>query len=83
MDASQGCKLSVALNREASMAQVHLVDDARATAVRMELDGATPIRPLRAVLLQFPAPQATDEWEIPSAPLSLAVRPEAAELGRR
>ena len=64
------------------MAQVHLVDDARATAVRMELEGATPIRPLRAVLLQFPAPQATDEWEIPSAPLSLAVRPEVArELG--
>ena len=60
------------------MAKVHLVIDARALAVSMELNGATPIVPLRAVALQFPAPQAIDEWEIPPAPLSLAVAPHIA-----
>ena len=57
------------------MAKVHLVDDARVFGVNMELEGATPIVPLNAVLLQFPVPQTTDEWEIPRAPLSIAVAP--------
>ena len=60
------------------MAKVHLVNDATAWAVHMEVDSATPIVPLNAVVLQFPAPQAIDEWEIPPAPLSIAVIPEVA-----
>ena len=61
------------------MPKVYMVNDARATALRFELDGATPIVPMQAVLLQFPRPQATDELEIPSASLSLMVAPAYCE----
>ncbi len=60
------------------MPKVYMVNDVRATALRFELDGATPIVPMRAVLLQFARPQATDELEIPSASLSLMVAPDIA-----
>ena len=60
------------------MAKVHLVNGAVTHAVRFEPEGVTPIVPQRAVVLQFPAAQATDEWPIPPAPLSLAVSPETA-----
>ena len=55
------------------MAKVHMVNTAATHAAKIELEGATPIHPLRAVALQFPAPQATDEWGIPSAPLSIGI----------
>ncbi len=60
------------------MAKVHLVNSGAAHAIKFELEGATPIVPMRAVALQFPAPQATDEWPIPPAPLSLGLSPEVA-----
>ena len=60
------------------MAKVYCVSEVAAFAPHIELEGATPIRPLEAVVIQFGAPQATDEWEIPSAPLSIAVLPEQA-----
>ena len=60
------------------MAKVHFFDDAAVLPVNMELDGATPIFPWRAVVLQLPAPQATDELAIPSAPISLALHPDLA-----
>lgn len=60
------------------MPKVHCVNDARVHGVKLEMDGATPIVPLRAVVLQFPAPQTIDEWEIPPAALSVAVHPSTA-----
>ena len=60
------------------MAKVHLVNNATVYAATMGLDGATPIVPLRAVVLQFPKPQAHGDWPIPPAPLSIAVHPEKA-----
>ena len=61
------------------MAKVHFVGEARTFAVKIELAGATPILPLPGVVvLQFPKPQALDELEIPSAPLSLGLHPDAA-----
>ena len=60
------------------MAKVHLVNDARAFPVRLEMEGATSIVPLRAVVLQLPVPQATDELPLPPGSLSLAVHPDVA-----
>ena len=60
------------------MAKVHFVNDATVYAANMELDGAIPIVPLRAVVLQFPKPQALDDWEIPPSPLSIGVHPDVA-----
>ena len=60
------------------MGKVYLISGAQATGVNFELEDATPIVPLRAVLLQFPKPQALDELEIPSAALSIALHPDAA-----
>ena len=60
------------------MAKVHCVEGAVVRPVKIELEGATPIWPLRGVVVQFPAPQATDEWPIHSAPLSFALTPESA-----
>lgn len=60
------------------MAKAHCFDDAAVFPVKIELDGATPIVPMRAVVLQLPAPQTTDEWAIPSAPISLAFHPDLA-----
>ena len=60
------------------MAKVHLVNDATVYYATMGLEGATPIVPLRAVVLQFPRPQALDDWAIPSSPLSIAVPPDVA-----
>ena len=57
---------------------MHMMNNATVHPVRIELEEVTPIRPLRAVALQFPAAEATDEWPIPSAPLSLALAPELA-----
>ncbi len=63
------------------MAKVHLMTNARTFPVSMEIEGgATPIVPLSAVVLQFAAPQAIDEWEIPPAPVSIALVPEMARL---
>ena len=61
------------------LTKVHLVDDAQVIAVRPELDGATPIVPLRAVALRL-AVQTTDEWPLPflSEELCVAVHPELA-----
>ena len=58
------------------MAKVYLVDTAVTHAIKIELEDATPIWPLRLVALQFPVPQATDEWPLPRAPLSLGMTPE-------
>ena len=60
------------------MAKVHFVNDATVYAAALGLEGATPIVPLRAVVLQFPKPQELDDLPIPSAPLSIAVHPEVA-----
>ena len=46
------------------MAKIHLIKDAMAVAVRPELDGVTPIVPLRAVALHL-AVQTTDELAPP------------------
>lgn len=54
------------------------MNDAVAYGVKLEMERATPIRRPRAVVLQSPAAQANDEWEVPRAPLSLAVSPELA-----
>ena len=56
---------------EAGKSKLHLVNDAVAYGVKLEMERATPIRPLRAVVLQYPAAQANDEWEFIHAPLSL------------
>lgn len=60
--------------------KVHLVADVQTIAVRPELEGATPIVPLRAVVLHF-AVQTTDEWPLPfpSEGLCVAVHPELAK----
>ena len=60
------------------MTKVHMLDDAVVHVSKAEMEGATPIRPMRAVVMQFPVPRTSDEWAIPPAPLSLAVRPEFA-----
>ena len=60
------------------MTKVHLVDDVLVHSIKIELDGATPIWPLGGVVIQFGSPQATDEWAIPPAPLSIAVHPDRA-----
>ena len=62
------------------MAKVYLATNARTIAVDLELQEATSIVPLNAVVLQFSVPQAIDVWEIPCAPLSIALVPEAARL---
>ncbi len=55
------------------MAKVHCVNHATAHSVKIEIEGATPIVPLNPVVIQFDHPQATDEWEIPDAPLSIVL----------
>ena len=60
------------------MTKVYCVDDALVHRVDAELDGATPIRPMEAVVSQFPTLRTTDEWAIPPATLSIAVRPDTA-----
>ncbi|MCY3876584.1 MAG: hypothetical protein OXF88_20120 [Rhodobacteraceae bacterium] len=60
------------------MPKVHCVNEARAFAVKIDMEGATPIWPLKMVVVQFPRPAATDELEIPPAPLSLALHPDVA-----
>lgn len=60
------------------MTRVNFVDNALVHAVRGEMEGPTPIVPLRAVVMQFPAPQTIDELEIPPAPLSIALPPDVA-----
>lgn len=63
------------------MAKVHCVNDVVVHAVKIELEGATPITPLEPIVIQFGSPQATDEWPIPPAPLSIALdRDTAIEL---
>ena len=69
------------------MAKVHLVTDGQVVGVDMEMDGATPIVPLRgAAVLQLLAPPTTDEWPIPRLPgrsISFALHPDLArELGQ-
>ncbi len=61
------------------MAKVHLVDKAQVHPAKFELDGATPIVPMRAVVLRVVAP-TTDEWPIPSreGDQFLAFHPELA-----
>ena len=60
------------------MTKVYCVDDALVHRVDGELDGATPIRPMEGVVIQFPTPRATVDWAIPPAPLSIAVRRDMA-----
>lgn len=62
------------------MAKVHLVTDAQVIPVDFEYDGATPIRPLRAVVLRSVVP-TSDEFpleEIPGRKISLALHPDLA-----
>ena len=60
------------------MTKVYCVDEMTVHQVHIDLLGATPIRPIEPIVIQFGPPQAIDEWEIPSAPLSLAVDRETA-----
>ena len=64
------------------MTKVHCVDQITVHPVNVDLgDVVKPIRPLNPVVIQFGPPQATDEWEIPPAPLSIALdRGTAMEL---
>ena len=47
-------------------------------AVRPELEGATPIVPIRAVVLH-PVVQTIDEWPLPWEGESLALHPDLAK----
>ena len=64
------------------MAQVSLVTDAQATPVQLEMEGATPIVPLKAVALHV-AVQTTDEWPDieppPEGSILLALHPALAK----
>ena len=63
------------------MAKIHHVSAAQVSGVDFELDGATPIRPLRAVLLRSVV-STTDELPIPPLPgrtISLALTPDQAK----
>ena len=63
------------------MAKIHCCNGARAFPVKIETVGFTPIRQPLPVVVQFPAPQAIDELEIPDAPLSILLdRDEALNL---
>lgn len=57
------------------MTKAHQVHDAVTHAVRMELEGATPIVPPRAVVLQFPKPQGAYDWGDPSRVLIVRTGP--------
>ena len=65
------------------MAKVYLVTEAKVQAVGIDLDGATPIVPMRAVLVRTDF-QTTDEWpDFLSLPgesaLFFAVHPDLAK----
>ena len=63
------------------MTKVHLVNDARVLKVRLGLDGATSIVPLRAAVLQLLAPPTSVEWQVPRPPgatISFALHPDLA-----
>lgn len=61
------------------MTKVYIVNQFQVSPVYVELTGnVTPIKPIQPVVIQFGSPQAIDEWEIPPAPLSIALDRETA-----
>ena len=62
------------------MATVRIVDAARINVVNAKIEGTTPIRPLRGVLLRLDTPR-TDEWpvRIPPGTVGVGLSPDLAK----
>jgi len=61
------------------MTKVHIVNQIKVSPVYVKLTGnVTPIKPIQPVVIQFGPYQDIDEWEIPPAPLSIALDRETA-----
>ena len=60
------------------MTAVNCVKNPIVLTPKIDLEGVTPIVPVRPVVIQWHGAQASDDWPIPPAALSLALDPDDA-----